>query len=402
MASNGSINQKGPVSASPAIDLFKDQLNQLLATMALERGLAGHNGQPSPDLALPFWYLETFLSYSESDSSSEITEGFADLAIDAIVISDDEATVHFYQFKNPVNRNKGIDGGEVDKLISGIELILQNRHDRHSNQRLKAKIEEIRQRPRVNYLIHFVSTGGGLPGDGKAKLTALCDRWATSGTSPLKFDELDIVRLQEAYYNKTLPTLDKTVILTPARAPYMVKIGSHRSFVFHIDGEALAALYEEHGEQLLQQNIRTSEGDTETNRAISRTAAGTESENFYYYNNGVTILSDTCDYDQFQFSLSMTRPQVVNGGQTLRILANAKKLGKLKPNVFVTVRAITSDSDRTFAGNVAVNLNNQTVVKPSFLRSNHPEIIQLAGTLATKGYYLERREGELQSMTPRT
>ena len=64
------------------------------------------------------------------------------------------------------------------------------------------------------------------------------------------------------------------------------------------------------------------------------------------------------------------------------------------------MRVLTSDKDRTFAGNVAVNLNNQTVVKPSFLRSNHPEIIQLANTLSTKGYYLERREGELESLTP--
>jgi hypothetical protein len=85
----------------------------------------------------------------------------------------------------------------------------------------------------------------------------------------------------------------------------------------------------------------------------------------------------------------------VNGGQTARILASVKQKGQLKPDVNVVVRIITSDRDREFAGNVAVNLNNQTIVKPAFLRSNHPAIIQLQSTLLTKGYYLERKEGDI-------
>ena len=384
---------------SPAIDLFKDQLNHLLESIAADRNLLGRNGKPSADRALPYWFLETFLGYTEVTSADDITEGYSDLAVDAVVISDDEAVVHFYQFKNPSNQNNGIEGGAVDKVISGIELILQNRHSKISSQRLRDKIDEIRQKPRAGYVIHFVSTGGGLPGDGKAKLDALCERWATRGTSPLKYDCTDIADLQVLYYNKTVPTLDATVVLKPPREPYKIQIGSHRSFVFHFAAADIAKLYEEHGEKILQQNIRTFEGDTETNLAIYRTATGRDSQDFYYFNNGVTILSDSCDYDPFQGSLSISRPQIVNGGQTVRVLAKAWADKKLKGDVFTTVRVLTSDNDRTFAGNVAVNLNNQTVVKSSFLRSNHPEIIQLAGTLQTKGYYLERREGELESLT---
>lgn len=384
---------------APAIELFKAQLNHLLLTIATDRTLHDIAGTPSGDLALPYWFLETFLGHTEVTSAADITEGFEDLAIDAIVISDDESTVHFYQFKNPSKETKGVDCAAIDKLISGIEIILQGKHGKVSNTRLKDKILEIRQKPRTGYRIHFVSTGAGLPGDGKEKLRALCERWATRGTAPLQFDCIDIGDLQERYYNKTLPTLDATVDIKPTKEPYMVQVGSHRSFVFHLDGTAIAKLYAEHGEKILQQNIRTSEGDSETNQAILRSATGKESENFYYFNNGLTLLCDSCTFDQFQGTLSVTRPQIVNGGQTMRVLSKAKQSGTLKSNVFVTVRVLTSDADREFAGNVAVNLNNQTVVKASFLRSNHPEIIQLAGTLATKGYFLERREGEIESLT---
>jgi hypothetical protein len=47
---------------------------------------------------------------------------------------------------------------------------------------------------------------------------------------------------------------------------------------------------------------------------------------------------------------------------------------------------------------VAVNLNNQTRVEGSFLRSNNPRIIQLAAALRSLGWYIERRPGEIDEM----
>ena len=67
--------------------------------------------------------------------------------------------------------------------------------------------------------------------------------------------------------------------------------------------------------------------------------------------------------------------------------------------MLVPVRVITSQGDKSFASNVAVNLNNQNRVEASFLRSNDPRVIQLAGALASIGWYLERREGETATLT---
>jgi len=49
---------------------------------------------------------------------------------------------------------------------------------------------------------------------------------------------------------------------------------------------------------------------------------------------------------------------------------------------------------------VAVNQNNQNQMSTGFLRSNDPRIVQLAHSLASLGWYLERREGELDAATP--
>jgi hypothetical protein len=65
----------------------------------------------------------------------------------------------------------------------------------------------------------------------------------------------------------------------------------------------------------------------------------------------------------------------------------------------VPVRVITSQGDKEFGSNVAVNLNNQNRIEPSCLRSNDPRIVQLANAFASLGWYLERREDEVASLT---
>jgi hypothetical protein len=73
--------------------------------------------------------------------------------------------------------------------------------------------------------------------------------------------------------------------------------------------------------------------------------------------------------------------------------------GSLQGDVLVPARAITSSGERDFANNVAVNQNNQNQVGTSFLRSVDPRVVQLDHALASRGRYLERREGELKNTT---
>lgn len=115
--------------------------------------------------------------------------------------------------------------------------------------------------------------------------------------------------------------------------------------------------------------------------------------------NGITFLCEEAKWDNFTSSLTLVRAQVVNGGQTLRVLHKAYMGRNLKPEVVVSVRVITSRGDKEFTGNVAVNLNNQTRVESSFLRSNDPRIVQLATALASAGWYLERKEREVNDMS---
>jgi hypothetical protein len=158
-------------------------------------------------------------------------------------------------------------------------------------------------------------------------------------------------------------------------------------------------LYGVHGEQLLQQNIRVYQGDRATNAVIRRSCTGDDSPRFFHYNNGVTFLCENAPWDGFTRKLTLARAQVVNGGQTLRVLHAASVASTLRGDVLVPIRVITSQGTKEFANNVAVNLNNQNRIEPSFLRSNDPRIIQLANSLASLGWYLERRVDEVAGFT---
>jgi hypothetical protein len=147
--------------------------------------------------------------------------------------------------------------------------------------------------------------------------------------------------------------------------------------------------------------VRLFEGDRGTNLAIAQTASSeADAKDFFHYNNGISLICDTATFHPFNNKLSLERPQVVNGGQTMRILHRCLKQGALKKDVHAAVRVITTGKNKDFASNVAVNLNNQTRVDNTFLRSNDPRIVQLLHSLATHGYFLERRAGEIDAMLP--
>ena len=246
--------------------------------------------------------------------------------------------------------------------------------------------------------MHFVSTSAGLENEAKAKLHSFILSLSPPTEEFLKYSDENITFLQDLFYTKSLPTLKEDISLVLENTPYMVRSANHDSYIFHLDASAIIDTYEKHGERILQQNIRMFEGINPTNEAIYRTCTGDESENFYHYNNGISILCEDARWDAFAKTITLHNPQIVNGGQTLRVLHRAKKEVKLKPKVIVPIRVITSQGDKNFAANVAVNLNNQTNVQISFLRSNNPRIVQLATSLLTLGWYLERRDGEIEEL----
>ena len=382
--------------ALPALlKLFREQLENESASLAERFGLQKRGDR------LIYWYFTRLECMGPSEIEEIVCDDGGDLGIDALRI-DSEDFVHFYQFKNPEDPEAGFPGGDVDKVISGLHLILNRDHEKVANAALKAMIDQVYQIVPAGYRIHLVTSGSGLACEPIQKLNTFVASLGGPTEDFITWSVADLKALQDDFYQKNLPTVDSAIIFTVERqAPYQIRAANHDSYILHASGKCLADLYCEHGEQLLQQNIRVYQGDKTTNASIRQTCTGEDSPNFFHFNNGITFLCENARWDQFLGRLTLERAQVVNGGQTLRVLARAVQERMLKSDTMVPVRVITSQGDKEFASNVAVNLNNQNRVESSFLRSNNPRVVQLAHSLLTIGWYLERRQDEVSGLSER-
>ncbi|MCP5072672.1 MAG: hypothetical protein GY947_05160 [Rhodobacteraceae bacterium] len=258
------------------------------------------------------------------------------LGIDAIWIDDDNIA-HFYTFKNPSNLDNAFPAGEVDKTLSGLEVILARKHDSIANVELRERVEEIYQTVPSGYVLHVVTSGTGLPNEAQEKLDAFVEKLAGPSQEFFKWQLEDLPRLQDSFYRRNLPIVEDPIDFALDLSPYQVRSADHDSYIFHVSANVLASIYEQHGEQLLQQNIRVYQGDGATNSLIRATATNDEAENFIHYNNGVTFLCETAQWDGFTRLLTLRKAQVVNGGQTIRVLNNAAANETLRSDVLVPV-----------------------------------------------------------------
>lgn len=382
------------MDSNPLLSLFKEQLESECAAIGVRNGINDRGKQ------LIWWFFGRLHGFTDDEVEEVVCEGPNDLGVDAIWIDDDndDKIVHFYQFKNPFKSEKVIPTVDVDKVISGLTLIIARGHHKVANEELRARIEEIYQRVPKGYRLHFVSSGGGIEQDAQLKLDAFTEKLRGAADRIFKWDVANLESVYDLFYRRTTPAVADPISFAVVVQPYMVRSASADSYFFHATGEFLASLFTKHGEGLLQRNIRAWQRDTATNRSIELTCKSDESGFFLHYNNGITFLGESADWLPFNQQLIVNKAQVVNGGQTIRALAKARGDGELKSNVLVPVRVITSSGNKEFASNVAVNQNNQNQMRTGFLRSNDPRIVQLGYSLESSGWYLERREGELGTL----
>ncbi|POO84618.1 hypothetical protein C1T30_04960 [Bacillus sp. MBGLi97] len=127
------------------------------------------------------------------------------------------------------------------------------------------------------------------------------------------------------------------------------------------------------GENLLfHSNIRNYLKSTKINKGIKHTIRN-EPENFWYYNNGVTVVCD--EYYETMGSLVMKAPQIVNGCQTAKTLGDFykhktnKELSALESNghllvkVIKTKRSADESQKKELRDNITRFTNSQNAVR---------------------------------------
>ena len=200
------------------------------------------------------------------------------------------------------------------------------------------------------------------------------------------------------------------------------------TFLGVMPGVLLSHIYHEFGQRLLESNVRTFlDFKAATNKGMRKSLV-IEPENFFAYNNGITVTASSIETIESDGQLLVTKinnMQIVNGGQTTAaIYFSPREKGVIKgedgdhsyknidlEKVFVQMKLTVVNDKKTadtMKSNIATFANSQNSIQLSDLVSNHPfhlnietrsrnQLVPAAGGVPSKWFY-ERARGQYNTL----
>jgi hypothetical protein len=160
--------------------------------------------------------------------------------------------------------------------------------------------------------------------------------------------------------------------------PASLETNDYASYLVVMPGDVLAKIYDQYGQKLLEQNVRTFlqlKGNTNKKMKIT---IKEEPDRFFAYNNGLTCTASSIEIDERGGALKLVRLnglQIVNGGQTTSVIYKSFKEKENISKVFVQMKLSVvqkEDEYADFVSKVARYANSQNPVKESDFFSNSP------------------------------
>lgn len=272
-------------------------------------------------LAFVYLCVKTILDLDGDDVFDCLTEGGGDFGVDAIHISeeyDGEFTVSLFQakYKNNLEGKSEFPEEGIKSLINAINYLFNPAAKlEHINQRLLVKVEEARSLIRDGYIpqVRTIACNNGL-------------KWNLSAQEAIDRAEFgDQVTWEYVNHERLVKILQaskpvKDTLQLSGKA-IVEDMEFSRVLLGRISVTEIATLIERHGERLLERNIRRYLGlqGNRVNEGIRHTLTSDEKNNFYFYNNGVTLTCDSFSYNALQdgdYKVRVENLQIINGGQT--------------------------------------------------------------------------------------
>lgn len=182
-----------------------------------------------------------------------------------------------------------------------------------------------------------------------------------------------------------LELADQPISLSENEYISLVKLGTYFRFITD-DNLFLRKTF-------FEANVRDYQGHNSVNSSIANTLEGEENEDFWWLNNGVTILSTDIKLITNK-SLQVVNPEIVNGLQTSREIYNyfSERGGRIdEDNRTILVRVIRPESEES-RDNIIFSTNNQTSIPKSSLRVTNTIHLQIEMYFKNRGLYYDRRK----------
>lgn len=361
-----------------------------------------NDGDRLRSLAFVYLCVETMLDLDADEAFDCLTDGGGDFGVDALHITeemDGEFGVTLFQgkYKKNLEGNSNFEQNSIEAMVNAIRHIFDPSTDLGAiNDRLRVKVEQARSLIRDGLIprVRAIACNNGL-------------KWNTDGQQSIDRAVLgDQVTWEHVNHDvligilQSIKPVDETLRLT---GKAMVEdMNYSRVCVGRMPVAEVAVLMKNHGEKLLERNIRRYLGlhGNRVNEGIRATLSSNTPENFYFFNNGITLVCDKFTYNALQqgnFQIKVKNLQIVNGGQScttiLKTAEELEKNGKTLPeqaSVLIRLYELSSDNDDVVL-QITHATNSQNPVDLKDLRANDTRQQQLEQSIQNLGYSYRRK-----------
>lgn len=165
----------------------------------------------------------------------------------------------------------------------------------------------------------------------------------------------------------------------------LVKLPTYYKFITDDKGVLRKSFFEA--------NVRDYQGHNSVNSAIANSLLNKGAEDFWWLNNGVTILADNISHINNR-ELLLINPEIVNGLQTSTEIykyftANPELIETDNRNLLI--RFIVPENEES-RDNIIYSTNNQTAISKSSLRVTDAIHLQIELYFKSRGLYYDRRK----------
>ena len=353
-------------------------------------------------LAFVYLCVKTMLDLEAQEAFDCITDGSGDFGVDAMQVTeevDGEFVVTLFQakYKAKLDADANFPEDGIHALVNAIRHIFDPIAELGTiNERLRVKVEQARSMVRDGFIpsVRAIACNNGIKWNDQAQGIIERAQFGDQVTWEYVNHDVLIGTLQKPkQVNDTLRFVGKASI---------EDMNFSRVCIGRIPVSEVAALMRTHGDRLLERNIRRYLGlhGNRVNEGIRATLQSQQPSNFYFFNNGLTLVCNDFSYNGLQNSDHQVRVenlQIVNGGQTcMTILKTCEAMaasGQSLPadaSVLVRLYKLPKDNDDLVL-QITHATNSQNPVDLKDLRSNDEIQRQLEASIQELGFHYRRK-----------
>lgn len=303
------------------------------------------------------------------EAAQSVTDGTDDNGIDAIFYSDIYKTLYLVQSKWNHSGQGEPSLNDMMKFIQGIKDLLNFKFDRFNQKIIKQKefLENIIS-GYGNKLCFILIDTGARKNLSKHSLNLMNDLvYELNDTGDDITSEVAI--FEEYNQTKIYDKLGKensngNVTLEISLSEWGKVEQPYYAIYGMIDATEIYDWYSEYKDRLFEKNIRLMLGNTDVNEEIYKTIKS-EPENFWYFNNGITIIVDKYVKSSLGGSnknfgtFKLENVSIVNGAQTVSTIGQFKLGKKYLEKVKVNVKIISLSKTPINFGDAVTKTNNR-------------------------------------------